>query len=235
VTGTPSTEVALADGRRARIARVSAADVSDSKWSLKTWKVMDGLKVAGTGAGHFEYRIPWPAGLARGDVEEAVFLVEASAKQLYGKDRDTTTREGGDYMRGGGLHDPSKNRNAYPMTGERQYPSAVTAWVNGQPAGRHELDDDPADHRGILSWHAQLQDKFLRDAGSYGQLLRVTIPSAALDAGARSGTLAVRLEVSDALPGGLAIYGAKFGRYPVDPTIAFVLRGGGPARSASSP
>ena len=144
------------------------------KWSLKTWKVMDGLKMAGTGAGHFEYRIPWPAGLARGDVEEAVFLVEASAKQLYGKDRDTTTREGGDYMRGGGLHDPSKNRNAYPMTGERPYPSAVTAWVNGQPAGRHELNDDPADHRGILSWHAQLRDKFLRDAGSYGQLLRVT-------------------------------------------------------------
>jgi hypothetical protein len=31
--------------------------------------------------------------------------------------------------------------------------------------------------------------------------------------------------VSDALPGGLAIYGAKFGRYPVDPTVALVLRG----------
>jgi hypothetical protein len=34
----------------------------------------------------------------------------------------------------------------------------------------------------------------------------------------------IRLEVDDALPGGLAIYGAKFGRYPIDPTVLFVLR-----------
>jgi predicted transcriptional regulator len=34
----------------------------------------------------------------------------------------------------------------------------------------------------------------------------------------------MRLEVSDSLPGGLAIYGARFGRYPVDPTIIFELR-----------
>ena len=33
--------------------------------------------------------------------------------------------------------------------------------------------------------------------------------------------LVLRLEVSEALPGGLAIYGARFGRYPVDPTVLF--------------
>ncbi len=37
--------------------------------------------------------------------------------------------------------------------------------------------------------------------------------------------MTVRLEVSDALPGGLAIYGARFGRYPVDPTVQFLLTG----------
>jgi hypothetical protein len=31
-----------------------------------------------------------------------------------------------------------------------------------------------------------------------------------------------RLEVDEALPGGLALYGARFGRYPVDPTVLFV-------------
>jgi hypothetical protein len=41
---------------------------------------------------------------------------------------------------------------------------------------------------------------------------------------AAAGVVVVRLEVDDALPGGLAIYGARFGRYPVDPTVAFVLR-----------
>jgi predicted transcriptional regulator len=30
--------------------------------------------------------------------------------------------------------------------------------------------------------------------------------------------------VDAALPGGLAIYGAQFGRYPLDPTVLFVLR-----------
>jgi hypothetical protein len=206
------------------VSRVAASEVAGSRWSQKTWNVLDGLKVNGAGSGFFEYRIPWPAGLARGDVDEATLLVEASAKRLNGKDRDTTMKDNSDYMRGGGLQDPSANRNSYPMTGERPYPSAVMVRVNGMPAGLYELADDPADHRGILSWHSQKRDRFLREAGSYGQLLRVSIPTAALDDGARTGFITVRMEVSDALPGGLAIYGARFGRYPVDPSVVFVLR-----------
>jgi len=100
----------------------------------------------------------------------------------------------------------------------------VTVRVNGQVAGRYDLADDPADHRGILSWFSQLRDGKLREAGSYGQLLRVPIPASALAEGARTGTLVVRLEVGDALPGGLAIYGRRFGRYPVDPSVLFVMR-----------
>jgi hypothetical protein len=228
VEGAAPAEVSLGDGRRARVARVPAADYSDAQWSLKSWKVLDGLKVDGAGSGFFEYRIPWPAGLPRADVEQATFLVEASAKRLNGKDRDTTARDNGDYMRGGGLQDPGRNRNSYPMTGTTPYPSAVTVRVNGRLAGRYELADDPADHRGILSWHAQQRDGYLREAGSYGQLLRVPVPASALDEAARTGVIAVRLEVGDALPGGLAIYGARFGRYPVDPSVELVLR---PARA----
>ena len=224
IDGVPPSEATLANGRHVRVAHVAAADYTSAHWSVKTWKVLDGLKVNGAGSGFFEYRLAWPAGLARADVDEATFLVEASAKRLNGKDRDTTLRAHGDYMRGGGLQDPSRNRNAYPMTGTTPYPSAVTVHVNGQLAGVYELSDDPADHRGILSWHAQKHDGYLREAGSYGQLLRVTIPRAALDDAARTGAVTVRLEVSEALPGGLAIYGAHFGRYPVDPTVEFVLR-----------
>jgi hypothetical protein len=36
--------------------------------------------------------------------------------------------------------------------------------------------------------------------------------------------MVVRLEVDETLPHGLAIYGAHFGRYPLDPTMLFVLR-----------
>jgi predicted transcriptional regulator len=156
------------------------------------------------------------------DVAAAAFLVEASAKQLYGKDRAGAVGMEGDYMRGRGTLDPSRNPNAYPMTDGVRFPSAVTVRVNGVVAGRQELPDDPADHRGILSWHAQLKDKRLREAGSYGYLLQISIPREALERAAAAGALQVRLEVDEALPGGLAIYGAHFGRYPVDPTVVFI-------------
>ena len=224
VDAEPARDVRTADGRRALLVRVDAAQHSNAKWSRKTWTVLDGLKVNGAGAGYFEYRIPWPSGVAARAVDHATFIVEASAKQLFGKDRDASDSVGGDFMRGGGSQDPSRNPNAYPMTDERKYPSAVTVRVNGQVAGRYDLADDPADHRGILSWFSQLRDGKLREAGSYGQLLRVPIPASALAEGARTGKLVVRLEVGDALPGGLAIYGRRFGRYPVDPSVLFVMR-----------
>ena len=226
VEGDAPAEVRLENGRRARVARVAAGAHRGARWSEKTWTVLDGLKANGAGAGFFEYRIPWPRGLPVEDVDGATFLVEASAKRLHGKDRDRGDSVQGDFMRGGGSHDPSRNPNAYPMTDATPFPSAVTVRVNGELAGRVELADDPADHRGILSWHAQKRDRHLREAGSYGQLVRVALPRAAIDKAARAGEVVVRLEVDDALPGGLAVYGSRFGRYPVDPTVTFVLREG---------
>ena len=227
VDATPPRSMTLADGRHARVVSVGATSYSSAHWSKKTWNVLDSLKADGAGSGYFEYRIPWPSDVKANDVAEAEFIVEASAKQLFGKDRDTTVKDNGDYMRGGGLQDPSRNRNAYPMTGEKLYPSAVAVRVNGDVAGRYDLTDDPADHRGILSWFSQKRDGYLREAGSYGQLIRVPLPADALARAAKTGEVVVRLEVSDAMPGGLAIYGARFGRYPVDPTVVFVLRGVG--------
>ena len=226
VEGETPSEVTLGDGRRARLARVAAGAFADARWSRKSWTVLDGLKANGAGAGHFEYRIPWPRDLNQAMVDGATFVIEASAKKLFGKDQDSTARQQGDYMRGQGFHDPSRNPNAYPMTDGTPFTRTVTALGNGELAGRAELADDPADHRGILSWHAQPRDRRLREAGSYGQLVRVTIPPSALASAAAAGEVVVRLEVDDALPGGLAIYGARFGRYPVDPTVVFVLRAG---------
>jgi predicted transcriptional regulator len=72
-----------------------------------------------------------------------------------------------------------------------------------------------------LSWHAQLNNKHLSEAGSYGYLIKAPIPAAALQAVKE---ISIQLEVNDALPGGLAIYGEQFGRYPLDPTLVFVLK-----------
>ncbi|HEY3219861.1 MAG TPA: hypothetical protein VGJ80_03950 [Gemmatimonadales bacterium] len=224
IEGDAPAAATLADGHRVRVVHVAATAVRESHWSLKQWTVLGDHKLNGAGSGFFEYRIAWPAGLDARMVTSATFIVEASAKRLNGKDRDSTMAENSDYMRGGGFHDPSRNPNSYPMTGATPFPSAVTVRVNGAVAGRYDLADDPADSRGILSWHAQPHDGHLYEAGSYGQLLRVTLPPGAIAQAAGSGEIIVRLEVDDALPGGLAIYGARFGRYPVDPTVIFVLR-----------
>ena len=199
----------------------------ERRWSLKQWNVLDGLKVNGAGSGYFEYRVALAAGLElAGDVAAGAFLVEASAKQLFGKDRARRRRA----CRATSCGDRAPttraaNPNSYPMTDTGAFPSAVTVRVNGIVAGRHELPDDPADHRGILSWHAQLRGP--EAAG--GGILRLPARDRRSRArrsseAAAEGALLIRLEVDEALPGGLAIYGARFGRYPVDPTVVFVRK-----------
>jgi hypothetical protein len=222
--GEPPAELPLDDGRRARLVSIDPARFDSAAWSLKQWNVMDGLKVNGAGSGFFEYRVPWPTGIQVADLDSAAFVAEVSSKQLFGKDREGSGRIEGDFMRGRGTLDPSLNPNAYPMTDERLSPSAVTVRVNGEIAGHWALADDPADHRGILSWHYQKRDGRLREAGSYGTLERVAIPRQALERAAALGQLVIRLEVDPELPGGLAIYGRRFGRYPLDPTVVFLLR-----------
>jgi hypothetical protein len=224
VEGERPQEIRLDDGRRARVLRIDPARFQAAAWSLKQWNVMDGLKVNGAGSGFFEYRVPWPQGVRPADLDSVGFVAEVSAKQLFGKDRENAGRMAGDYMRGGGTYDPSLNPNAYPMTDGQRFPSAVTVRINDVVAAREALDDDPADHRGILSWHFQQRDRRLREAGSYGTLLRVSVPREALERAAARGELVIRLEVDSALPGGLAIYGQRFGRYPLDPTLVFVSK-----------
>jgi hypothetical protein len=220
----PRSELRTAGTARQQLIRFAPAGFAEARWTQKQWNVLDGLKVNGAGSGYFEYRIAWPAGLAAGDVAGGSLVFEASAKQLFGKDREGATLPDGDFMRGLGTHDPSANPNAYPMTDTIQHPSAVRVRVNGVVAGTTFLPDDPADHRGVLSWHAQPRDRRLREAGSYGYLVQVTLPPAALAEAARTGHLVIRLEVDAALPGGLALYGERFGRYPLDPTVVLDLR-----------
>jgi hypothetical protein len=212
-----------AEGPPLRILRVAPGSFSDASWSLRQWEALDGLKVNGAGSGAFEYRIPWPSDLRPEDVVGATLLTELGAKELFGKDRADAGEAEGDYMRGKGAHDPSLNPNAYPMTDATTHPSAVRVRVGGMALGTFDLADDPADHRGLLSWHSQKKDGRLREAGSYGELVSVTIPPGVLAAAASGGEIVVRLEVDETLPGGLAVYGERFGRYPLDPTVVLTL------------
>jgi len=235
-------ETIKAGGEKMKVIRFAPATFKKAEWSLKQWNIMDGLKVNGAGSGYFEYHVGWPAGLKASDIAEASLLMELSAKQLYGKDRKGAKELAGDFMLGEGTHDPSRSPNSYPMTDETPFPSAVRVYITGSASGVFDLKDDPADHRGILSWHSQIRDYSkpakdnddlsfrdfkggqLQEAGSYGYLLEARISPDALRKARAEGVIRIRLEVDDSLPGGLAIYGERFGRYPLDPTLAFVLK-----------
>ena len=220
----PREETITSNSGKIKVVRFAPKSFRKAEWSLKQWNVLEGLKANGAGAGYFEYSLPWPAGLNVEDIAEAGLRVEVSAKQLFGKDMEGARKQDGDFMRGKGTHDPSSNPNSYPMTDEIRYPSAVRIRVAGRAVGTFDLQDDPADHRGILSWYSQKRDKKLREAGSYGYLVNAHIPKSVLREAAAQKEIVLRLEVDEALPGGLAIYGERFGRYPLDPTFVFIMK-----------
>ena len=178
---------------------------SASSWTGGTTNVLGGLKLNGFGKGHFEFTLDAPdAG--------GTFVAELSSKRLNGKDVPSGGKRGDlDYMLGGGTHDHSKNPNSYPQTSDEKHPSNLKVYVGGALAKELTLADDPADHRGILSWLAQPHDGMLREAGSYGWLVSVPVPASAV----KGGKVTVRLE-ADA---GLAVYGPAFGRYPFGPQV----------------
>ena len=211
----------LEDGDNDEIAVTFAPNsFSDQSWSLKQWEILDGLKVNGAGHGFFDFEIALPE-LDDASFTKATLLAELSAKPLNGKDKEQQEKAGSDYMRGRGMHDPSQNPNAYPMTDTFANPSQVVISINGKQATTIDLEDDPADHRGILSWHAQPQDRKLREAGTYGYLVKVPFDESMISEMKQNGKVSVRFEVQEENAGGLAIYGKDFGRYPLDPTILF--------------
>ena len=215
-------EMTAENGQKMRLMSVPTANFSTAKWSQKQWNVLEGQKANGAGTGFFEYTFKLPNDLKMGDVATASFVVEASAKELLMKDKDGAKLTNDNYMLGGGTSSPSLNPNSYPMTDEKPFPSTVAISVNGSSAGNYVLADDPADHRGILSWHYQPQDNKLREAGSYGYLLTVKIPQEALQKAAQTSELIIKLTVEG--NGGLAIYGEKMGRYPLNPTVILNLK-----------
>jgi hypothetical protein len=207
-------EINLPSGKKAHLLSVEAKDFSQAKWSAKQWNVMEGAKVNGTGSGYFEYRFKLP----QNDFGNATFIAELGAKQLFVKDIDQEKIKDDNYMLGARVA-PDKNPNSYPMTDETLFPSLVSVSVNGIFAQQVELPDDPADHRGVLSWHYQPKVRKLNEAGSYGYKVAINAPKEALDLARKTGELVIRLTAEEGLSGGIAVYGDRFGRYAINPCV----------------
>ena len=183
----------------------AAVVASKAEWSGGTTNVLGGLKLNGFGKGFFEFELNAPA-------EGGVFRAELSAKRKNGKDFAANEKRGGiDYMLGGGNYDRSKNPNSYPQTSDEKFPSNLKVYIGGKLVKEMTLPDDPADHSGILSWLSQPQDGHLYEAGSYGYLVTAPVRPEAV----KDGKVTVRLEADH----GLAVYGAKFGRYAMGPHV----------------
>lgn len=178
------------------------------------WDAMEGNKLCASPAGYVEYEIP-----VAGQVYDLTVYFEASSKFLYEKDiLKGSNAPSGEYMLGFRTK-PTKNPNTYYMTDEYKYPTKVRVFVDNEQVDVIWLPDDPADSRGVLSWMSQPTDnRHLNDAGSYGYLCRVEVPSRLIPEISKKGRFTLRLVVDD-VPGGLALYGSKCGRYPY-PVVA---------------
>ena len=170
------------------------------------WTALNGDKLCLGGEGSVTFEIPVDAAQA-GDITVAF---EAGAKRVLTKDMDGETDGARDlnFMRGY-LVDRGAFKNSYWMTDEEKIFSQLTVLVDGVEVMRHTLTGDNADARGVLSWHYQAQQRKLDEAGSYGEMIVVKVPSRLIPAIAKKGALTLTLCADN----GLALYGRNAGRY----------------------
>ncbi|MBK6282203.1 MAG: hypothetical protein IPF54_05625 [Draconibacterium sp.] len=129
---------------------------------------------------------------------------------------------------------PGYGKNSYPQTDEKLHGSLVTITTDSQKIDEVELYDDPADHQGILSWMNQIPGKsgdaetqvpwLLDEAGSYGYLVKVELDENLKKSVLEAAKIIIQLHVDESTSdrGGLSVYGAKSGKYPMD--LSIVIR-----------
>lgn len=175
------------------------------------WQSMGGQKLCMGGSGTVSYLVKIPE---TENISEMELIFEGSSKRVLSKDmvqiaKDEDAEEHG-FMHGYRV-DRGSFENSYLMTDETRFPSEVEVLTEGQIIDRIHFDNDWADARGILSWNSQHDDFHLDEAGSYGELKRIRIPSRLIPDILREGTLHFSLRVVN--DGGLALYDRECGRY----------------------
>jgi predicted transcriptional regulator len=115
------------------------------------------------------------------------------------------------------LCEASSHRIDSPQTDDDIFPTTLQISLNGTRLYQGVLRNHPHDSRGVLSY-------WRGGAGGYGYLIHAVAEGETLQQiihGAENGSLKLRCAVpDDALAhGGLTIYGAECGRFPVCPTV----------------
>ena len=215
------------------IVSLSPSSFTDASWSIKQLAPQKGRKVWGMGSGFYEYEFVMPAGLDSNKIGSVEFMAELAARYPQEKYLEEGVAEGiGMTVVSNKGTIPGYGKNSYPQTDENMFSSNVVITVNGQKAGETLLADDPADHRGMLSWMNQepgwawgssdrTKQWLLDEAGSYGYLVTAKLDKAAIRKAVETGKVVVRLQVDESgtTHGGLSVYGKDSGRFPLDPSI----------------
>jgi hypothetical protein len=179
-------------------------DFTDASWPTPVLGPK-GQKFGASGAGWVEYAVALPEELRAAAITGLRLVFEAGA-------RTASSRIG--WKRLGQPADRS-----YPQTEARKLASDLVVSVNGIRLGANRLPDDPADARGVLSVH--LYENF--EYASYGFLTTLEADPETVQrilAASLNGEVTLRFEVPrTGRAGGLNLYGARMGAFPVDPTL----------------
>ncbi|HEX8199648.1 MAG TPA: glycoside hydrolase family 2 TIM barrel-domain containing protein, partial [Isosphaeraceae bacterium] len=192
-------------GERTLLVRFDPADFARRRWSAGPAQAPPG-KAYGRGKGFLEYHFRLPRAVIEAGPEWVSIALEVASK---------AGREKVDW--------PERvNRQDYPQTDVRKWPSTLEVSINGHTVARRDLADDPADARGVLSHLARVEH------GSYGQWVgfQMKLPEEVRAELAAGKPLVLRLAVPDDAkhPGGLCLFGAATGRIPTDPSLAIETR-----------
>jgi hypothetical protein len=186
------------------VLRFQPSDFVDSSWPNPRLGAR-GAKFGATGAGWVEYAVRLPEDIPRERLRGLRLRFEAGARTARSRI---------------GWKDPVHVRSTdYPQTEERTLPTDVVVSINGAQIGATRLPDDPADAHGVLSAH--LSEHW--ELSSHGYLITFEADAETawriLDV-ADDRQLVVRFEVPrTGRRGGLNLYGARMGAYPIDPTL----------------
>ena len=181
-----------------------------------TWNALGNDKLCLGGSGEVTYEIVLPEW--HKPINDLILHFEASSKRILNKDRKIIGDPEADFgfMRGY-LVDRGSFKNSYWMTDDSRFPSEVEVLVNGVSVQTILLENDWCDARGVLSWHRQPNHRKLDEAGSYGELKHVLVPSRLIPAIQKAGSMTVTFRVPG--KGGLALYGRECGRYACGLTV----------------
>ncbi len=210
----------------------SPSDYTETSWDIKYLSPQNGNKVWGMGSGFFEYKFKLPKDLILDDIKSIEFRAELASRfpqAKYLEDGDAE-RIGMTVVSEKGT-DNGYGKNSYPQTDEKLFGSLVKITANDEIITEVELSDDPADHRGILSWINQKPEWewgsddrtpwLLDEAGSYGYLVKADFDESLVKRVLGKGEITMRLYVNESTKnrGGLSVYGKNSGMYPMDLTI----------------